>query len=118
MADSKNELENIARNVWLFGLGTVATIEEETTRLSHQLKEKGNQIKSQTEEFTQKTIDDTVKAAEDMQYKMLKKVDEIVEQAVNTVGIPTHKQVRDLSNKIDEMTKKVETIKKRMTKTS
>ena len=116
MSDSKKELENIARNVWLFGLGTVATIEEETTRLSHQIKQTGSKIKSQTEEFTQKTIDDTVKVAEDLQYKMLKKVDEVVENTVNTVGIPSHKQVRDLTSKIDEMTKKVEMIKKRMSK--
>jgi polyhydroxyalkanoate synthesis regulator phasin len=116
MSEQSNETQNAARNVWLLGLGTVATIEAQTVRLTGHLREKGTEFKQKTESLAKKTIEDTVKSAEDMQFQILKKVDEIVADTVNSLGLPTHKQVVDLTEKIDEMTKKAELLKKKLAK--
>lgn len=114
MSQNDTDTKNVARNVWLLGLGTVAAIEEQTVRLTSQLREKGSEIRSKTESVAKKTIEDTVKTAEDMQFQILKKVDDVVAETVNTLGIPTHKQVVELSSKIDEMTKKAELLKEKL----
>ena len=108
MSDKKKDLEDIARNVWLFGLGTVASIEEEATRLASQIKEK-------SEEQARKTVDDVVHKAAQVQQEIQIKVDTAVEEVVNHIGLPSQKQVQKLSSRIDDLTKKIEALTKKST---
>ncbi|TNE71252.1 hypothetical protein EP331_09755 [bacterium] len=113
MSDKVKELDEAARKVWLFGLGTVATIEEEAAKLARDIKSKSESIKKQTEETAKKTVDEVVKKATAVQQDIQNKVDTAVEDVVNHVGIPTQKQVRELSSKIDALTQKVEALHKK-----
>lgn len=103
MSEKNKEFDDIARSVWLFGLGTVATIEEEAKKIAQQLKES-------SESTARTTIDDVVKKATEVQQEIQAKVDSTVQEAVNFIGIPTQTQVTAISLRIDELTKKVEAL--------
>lgn len=114
MSEKVKDLDEAARKVWLFGLGTVATIEEETAKLARELKSKSEALKKQTEETARRTIDEIIKKAGEVQSDIKEKVDTAVEEVVNHMGIPTQRQVKQLSSRIDELTKKIEALHKKI----
>lgn len=115
MKNKKNKKEeSLARNLWLFGLGTVAAIEEETEKLASQVKTKSDEITSKAQEVTQNRIDELSKKAADIQDQMSSQIDNSIKEVVNNFGIPSQSQIRDLSIRVENLTKKVEAYRKRV----
>lgn len=108
MAQKNTDRDAIARSVWLFGLGTVATIEEEASKLANHLKE--------TSEEARQKVDEVVKKATEVQQEIQSKVDSTVKEVVEQIGIPSQTQVKNISLRIDELSKKIEALTQKKSK--
>lgn len=102
MTKKNTERDAIARSVWLFGLGTVAAIEEEASKLATHLKD--------TSEDARKKMDEVVKKATEVQQEIQSKVDSTVKDVVEKIGIPSQVQVKNISSRIEELSKKIEAL--------
>jgi len=115
------ELTERAREIWLAGLGALSRLEEEGDKVFSDLVERGEAYESKR----RGQIDDATKSLRDQQEKLTKDVttrfddaQKSVEKAVSDtlsgalgrVGVPTRDEVRGLSEKVGELSHKLDAL--------
>jgi poly(hydroxyalkanoate) granule-associated protein len=105
------------RDVWLAGLGALATVEQEGTSLFGSLVKQGEKLVErgeQVEERGKVKIDEIRTDLETRRTEVTEKVEtnvyEPVMEALKRFGVPTREEVRDLSGKVETLTARVETL--------
>ncbi len=108
------QMAGMGRDVWLAGLGAVATVEEEGSTLFNTLVRRGEQLEGagrkrlaavRTEMGDrQKTLTQTV---EETVYEPLLK-------AMSRFGVPTRGEIKDLTAKVDALTHQVDLLVTKM----
>jgi len=117
----QQELRESARKIWLAGLGALATAEDQGTRVFQTLVEKGEDFEARSEKQFSK-VKSRVKSATDKAEAQWNKVESLVDEkvtaAVQRLGIPSRDEVRTLTRRVEELTKKVEALKPKAAKKS
>jgi len=122
-----NAVTDKAREIWLAGLGAFSMIEEEGEVLFDKMKKEGQKLEGKGEEFFNKMKEKGQelegKGAE-FEKKAKAKIDEIpnpltyVEGAMNTAfekfGVASHKEMHDLTEKVDKLTEIVAVLAKKL----
>lgn len=128
LLDLKKFGENLsgkAREVWLAGLGAIASVEEEGQKLFGNLVEKGTELEKKGEEKINAAVADVkgqvkaeIKKVEDKVDETMGSVSNVFEKNVSVVlekiGVPTSTEVKDLIGKVENLTKKVEELTKKV----
>jgi poly(hydroxyalkanoate) granule-associated protein len=114
--DSKvqDELKESVHRIWLAGLGAVAAAEEEGTKLFSRLVERGKDVeaKGKVEVDKVKAEVEKVKArAEGKLEDWGEKFDEKITAALHRLGVPTRDEIRTLTQRVEELSAKVEQLK-------
>ncbi len=116
-----------AREIWLAGLGAFSMIEEEGELLFSKMKDQGKELEGKGEEFFNKMKEKGIELegkGEKLEKKAKAKFDEIpnlftyVEGAMTTafekVGVASHKEMQDLTEKVDKLTEIVGVLAKKL----
>lgn len=113
----QDELSKRGRDVWLAGLGALATVEEEGTKLFNSLVDRGKQFEAsrrkEIEEVTQKAEAEGEKALSQLEEAgsgTREYVTNAVNSALERFGVPTKGEVDTLSDKVDALSKQVEAL--------
>ena len=117
--DLQNELTERGRDVWLAGLGALATVEEEGTKLFNNLVDRGRSFESKR----RKEIEEAREQAEKQGSEVLSQLEEAsegtrtmltnaVDNALQRFNVPTQKEVDKLSKKVDALSKQIDTLTK------
>ena len=115
MDDIQKELSDRGRDVWLAGLGALATVEEEGSKLYQRLIERGKtyertsteqikQLSNRMSEEKEKAVD----RAEETAFEAQSALSETMDKALERFGVPTQKEVSDLSEKVDTLSAQIE----------
>jgi poly(hydroxyalkanoate) granule-associated protein len=111
----KSELTDSLHQVWLAGLGALATAEEEGGKLFKSLVKKGQAYEKNVKvpvDKAAKSVKGTVKDVRSKAGKTMKKfeaaLDDHVDAALGRIGVPTNKEIAKLTRKVDRLTKKLE----------
>lgn len=111
----QDELTERGREVWLAGLGALATVEEEGTKLFNRLVDRGQEFeeerRTELEEATEKVreqSDDALTQLEEASEETQSAVAESVNAALDRFGVPTQKEVDDLADKVDHLSQQVD----------
>lgn len=115
----QDELSKRGRDVWLAGLGALATVEEEGTKLFNNLVDRGKKFESDRRQ----RIQEVTKQAEAEGEKALAQLEEagedtraylttIVDGALERFGVPTKEEVDALSQKVDALSSQVDALSK------
>ena len=111
----QNELTERGREVWLAGLGALATVEEEGTRLFNRLVDRGQKFEEERrhelEEATEKVreqSDEAISQIEEAGEETQSMLTETVNSALERFGVPTRTEVDDLADKVDRLSRQVE----------
>lgn len=119
----QDELSKRGREVWLAGLGAVATVEEEGTKLYDSLVDRGKQFEEQRRE----ALEEATKKAREQSDEALSQLEEASEETqsflLNTVnaalerfGVPTRNEVDRLSEKVETLSEQVDDLSDLLTK--
>lgn len=119
----QNELSKRGREVWLAGLGALATVEEEGSKLFGNLvdrgkefeKERREELKEATEkarEQSDEALSQLEEASEETQSVLLNTVNSALER----FGVPTQTEIDRLSKKVDKLSKQVDTLSDALSK--
>ncbi|PQJ34598.1 protein PhaF [Salinibacter sp. 10B] len=111
----QDELTQRGRDVWLAGLGALATVEEEGNKLYNRLVERGKEfeeerrkeLKEAEEEVREKgdkALTQLEEAGEETQSLLL----DTVNSALERFGVPTRSEVDRLSEKVETLSKQVD----------
>ncbi len=121
--DMQKELADRGRDVWLAGLGALATVEEEGSKLFARLVERGKEYENmsakQVKELTERVSKQQKKAieqAEETTTAAQSAVANTVDKALERFGVPTQSEVTDLSKKVDLLSKQIDTLSKNLEK--
>jgi poly(hydroxyalkanoate) granule-associated protein len=111
----QDELAERGRDVWLAGLGALATVEEEGTKLFNRLVDRGQEFEEERrhefEEATEKVreqSDEALTQLEEAGEETQSMLSESVSSALERFGVPTRKEVDDLADKVDHLSQQVE----------
>lgn len=101
------------RNAWVFGMGAFTWAQEETVGFYNRVMEKGEEFdKSETN-----VVHQFVDKANDRFREVGKKVEDVVEDSLgatlNRAGIPSRKEIRTLIQRVEQLSKKVDTLAKK-----
>ncbi len=109
----QDDLKESAHRIWLAGLGALAAAEQEGTKVFSRLVERGREFESKGREEAKEQFDKARTKAESTWSDVSSKVDEAVAGAMHRLGVPTRDEIRTLTQKVEELTAKVETLRPR-----
>lgn len=122
--EMQKELAERGREVWLAGLGALATVEEEGSRLFTRLVERGRAY----EQDSAKQINQLADRASEQQKKAMERAEETtaaaqsafassVDKALERFGVPTRSEVSDLSEKVNHLSRQIDELSNRLEET-
>ena len=110
----QGELRESAQKIWYAGLGALATAEQEGGKAFKNLVSKGKKYERSLKKpvaRARKKVSGTVDDVRDKAGKTWKRVegalDKQVEAALHRIGVPTRKELADLTRKVEALTRKV-----------
>jgi poly(hydroxyalkanoate) granule-associated protein len=114
-SELQSEITKRGRDVWLAGLGALATVEEEGTKLFSRLVDRGKAF----EDERRKQIEEVAEQAEQQGEEALAQLEQVGEEsrsmltqtvndAMERFGVPTRKEVDRLSDRVERLTEQVD----------
>lgn len=101
-------------DVWLAGLGAFAAVEEEGMSFFNTLVDRGRDV----EETGKKRFEGVREEVDDRRQRVTTRLEEQVYEpilgALRSFGVPTRREIRALSGKVDALTRQVEVLVARM----
>lgn len=108
-------LRGSAQNIWLAGLGAFALAGEEGSKLFRTLVKKGQTVEKVNKGRLQKMITRVEDRVEDLRTdangafdKLTTPLDNGVTTALHRIGVPTRKEIMQLTRRVEELTRTVE----------
>lgn len=121
----QNELTKRGRNVWLAGLGALATVEEQGNKLFRRLVERGKDFESERREElkaaskkARKQRDEALAQIEEASEETQSLLMDTMNTALERFGVPTRNEVDRLSKKVETLSDQVDTLSETLSKRS
>jgi len=116
-----DSLTGKAREVWLAGLGALASVEEEGNKVFNKLVEKGTDFeargKKQIDEIYTEVSDKYKEVETKVKSKFSKaenEIDENIQEIIHKMGVPTKEEISELTAQVEKLVKKVDTLAKKV----
>jgi poly(hydroxyalkanoate) granule-associated protein len=103
-----DDVAKTGRSVWLVGLGTVATVDEEARGTLAKLVEKGEKFEKSDRNLVVKAIDQATDTVKKTTNTVEAKVQDAVHAVLHRAGVPTGEEISDLSTRVEKLTKAIE----------
>jgi poly(hydroxyalkanoate) granule-associated protein len=111
----QDDLKESAHRIWLAGLGALAAAGEEGTKMFDRLVDRGREYETRGREEARKQYGEAKSSAEDAWKNWSDKLDETVTKALHRMGVPSREEIRNLTQRVEELNAKVEMLKPRVT---
>ena len=111
----QDELKESAHRIWLAGLGALASAGEEGTRLFDRLVDRGREYETRGRDEARKQYEGARSSADELWNIWSGKLDEAVTNALHRMGVPSRDEIRNLTQRVEELNAKVEMLKPRVT---
>lgn len=118
----KQLVENVmemTRLIWLAGLGAFAKVEEEGGRLFETLVREGERLQHHTKKIADDAVEDVKDKVGEIKEKAVDAFDKLEEaledrvaRILNQLGVPTSKDIEDLSKRVDALNESVRKLTK------
>ncbi len=112
----QDDISTSARQIWLAGLGALATGQETGNKVFKELVKKGAAIEDAGKEQIERakgTVSGVTVMAESYWETFEKKLDEKMTAAIHKLGVPTKNEIEALTKKVEDLTKTIEALQKK-----
>jgi poly(hydroxyalkanoate) granule-associated protein len=109
----RQNLTEAGKNVWLAGLGVVATVDKEGRRVFGDLVEKGKALDIETPPAVAKAIDQAAEQVKAVRNTVETTLTDASRAVLHRMGLPTHDEIQALIARVEQLTTKVEAIGKK-----
>lgn len=111
----QDEMRESAHRIWLAGLGALAAAGEEGGKMFDRLVDRGRDYETRGREEARKQYEGAKSSADDLWNTWSNKLDEAVTNALHRMGVPSRDEIRNLTQRVEELNAKVEMLKPRVT---
>lgn len=115
---AKQEWNEKTKEVWLAGLGALAAVEEEGSKLFRNLVERGIDYEKKRKEHMEElwkeisgTYDKAGSRFEGSFHKAEEQIESRMRSLISGLGIPSRQEIQELSNRVDALNKKIDQMK-------
>lgn len=105
-----------ANQIWLAGLGAFAKAQGEGAKIFDNLVETGKQVEEKSRKSAEEKVMSVSSKATETWDKLEQVFQDRVARALNTLGVPSNKDLADLNKRIDELNKSVNELLKKQSK--
>jgi poly(hydroxyalkanoate) granule-associated protein len=116
----QDDLKESAHRIWLAGLGALAAAGEEGSKAFNRLVDRGRDMESRSKDEVKvqadkarEQFDKAKDKAEGQWEEWSTKLDEALTRSLHRLGVPTRDEIRTLTQRVEELTAKVEGLKPR-----
>ncbi|WP_420645393.1 phasin family protein [Candidatus Leptofilum sp.] len=109
--EGKNPFVEGIRRVLLAGVGAVSVAQDEAEKFVHRLVEKGEIAEKDGRALLNDLAENRKQRAQESSKRVSDELEKRMESLLNRMNIPTKSDIEKLSNKVAELTKKIETLK-------
>lgn len=116
----QDDLKESAYHVWLAGLGALAAAGEEGAKAFNRLVDRGRELENRSKDDfkvqadkAKEQFDKAKGKAEGQWEEWSEKIDEVLTRSLHRLGVPTRDEIRTLTQRVEELTAKVEGLKPR-----
>lgn len=103
----QDEIKDSAHRIWLAGLGALSAASEEGSKIFQQLVERGRELEARGKEEVDKAKTKAGEVVSDAGSKF----DEVLTSALHRLGVPTRDEIHTLTQRVEELTAKIEQLK-------
>ncbi len=107
-ASLPQSVANSAHQIWLAGLGAFTAAQEQGTKAFERLVKEGKEIEQMTRKMAGEQIGAVTSRAGTTLDKLEKVFEQRVERALKALGVPTAKDVNNLSRRVSELSSQVD----------
>ena len=107
----QDELVDSAHRIWLAGLGALSAAQEEGSKVFDRLVERGKDVESKGKDQAGKARETVREKAETAWSSVGDRFDDTLTSALSRLGVPSREEIRNLTQKIEELNAKVEQLK-------
>ncbi len=114
-------LSGRAREVWLAGLGALATAEEEGNKVFSKLVDKGTDFEKRGKKQIDETYDEISGSYKKLEKKIKStfnkaedEIDENLQELVHKMGVPTQDEIKELTSQVEKLINKVDQLSKKV----
>lgn len=114
----QDELKDSVHRIWLAGLGALAAAEEEGSKLFTRLVDRGRDVEGRGKvevDKVKENVDKFKAKAESTFESWGEKFDERLAATLHRLGVPTRDEIRNLTQRVEDLNAKVEQLKPRVT---
>ena len=105
------DLRKYTQQIWLAGLGAFSRAEEEGGKMFDNLVKVGEELEAKTRDIADTTVgtvadarDKVLEKASDTREKVERAFDDKLSAALNRLGIPTHRELDSVNQRLDTLT--------------
>lgn len=116
-----DSLSGKAREVWLAGLGALASVEEEGNKVFNKLVEKGGEFEKRGKEQLDEVYTGITDKYKEVESKVKSKfskaeneIDENLQELIHKMGVPTKEEISELTAQVEKLVKKVDTLSRKV----
>jgi len=116
----KNEIKNSINNIWLAGLGVASLAQKESVKAYDTLIKEGKNLETKSNKLVKEVSNkaekrmDNIRKVADKQFNKVENLFETrIEKVLKKLDIPTLKDIKSLSTKVDSLVKEVKTSAKK-----
>ena len=116
----QEDLKESAYRIWLAGLGALAAAGEEGAKAFTRLVDRGREAESKSKDDLKAQADkakeqfDKAKGKAEGQWEeWSEKLDEVLTRSLHRLGVPTRDEIHTLTQRVEELTAKIEGLKPR-----
>ncbi|MCA9898535.1 MAG: phasin family protein [Ardenticatenaceae bacterium] len=109
--ETKNPFVEGVRRVLLAGVGVVSMAQDEAEKFVHKLIEKGEIAEKDGRSLLNDLAENRKQRAQESGKRVSDELEKRMEGLLNRMNIPTKSDIEQLSNKVAELTKKIDTLK-------
>ena len=109
--EGKNPFVEGIRRVLLAGVGAVSAAQDEAEKFVNKLIEKGEIAEKDGRSLLNELAENRKQRAQESSKRVSDELEKRMESLLNRMNIPTKADIEQLSNKVAELTKKIDTLK-------
>ena len=116
-----DSLSGKAREVWLAGLGALASVEQEGTKVFKSLVDKGEDFEKRGKDQIDELYTDVSDKYKQLEGKVKSKfskaedeLDENLQELIHKMGVPTQDEIKELTTQVEKLVKKVDALSKKV----
>lgn len=109
--EGKNPFVEGIRRVLLAGVGAVSLAQDEAEKFVHKLIDKGEIAEKDGRSLLNDLAENRKQRAQESSKRVSDELEKRMESLLNRMNIPTKSDIEQLSNKVAELTQKIETLK-------